>query len=94
MPHALTSRDSAMESKPLGSYEPSGIEVLIIGTGLAGLTAALECIRKGHSVRVLEKSESINTNGQPNSNASSAWPKNLHDFRRHVFHGSQCDAFS
>lgn len=64
MPHALTSRDSMMESKPLGSYKPSGIEVLIIGTGLAGLTAALECIRKGHAVRVLERSESINTNGQ------------------------------
>lgn len=53
-----------MESKPLGSYEPSGIDVLIIGTGLAGLVAALECIRKGHNVRVLEKSDSINTNGR------------------------------
>lgn len=52
-----------MESKPLGSYEPSGIDVLIIGTGLAGLVAALECVRKGHNVRVLERSESINTNG-------------------------------
>lgn len=63
MPHALTSRDSAMESKPLGSYQPSGIDVLIVGTGLAGLVAALECVRKGHTVRVLEKNGSINTNG-------------------------------
>lgn len=64
MPHALTSRDSTMESKPVGSYEPTGIDVLIVGTGLAGLVAALECIRKGHTVRVLERNASINTAGK------------------------------
>ncbi|KAH9868908.1 hypothetical protein J1614_007983 [Plenodomus biglobosus] len=45
MPHALTSRDSTMESKPLGSYPPSGIDILIVGTGLAGLVAALDATR-------------------------------------------------
>ena len=64
MPHALTSRDSIMESKPVGSYTPTGIDVLIIGTGLAGLVAALECVRKGHNVRVLERNSSINTAGK------------------------------
>jgi NADPH-dependent 2,4-dienoyl-CoA reductase/sulfur reductase-like enzyme len=64
MPHALTSRDSTMESKPVGSYEPTGIDVLIVGTGLAGLVAALECTRKGHSVRVLERNADINTAGE------------------------------
>jgi 2-polyprenyl-6-methoxyphenol hydroxylase-like FAD-dependent oxidoreductase len=49
--------------KPVGSYPESGIDVLIIGTGLAGLTAAIECVRKGHKVRVLEKSSSINMAG-------------------------------
>jgi glycine/D-amino acid oxidase-like deaminating enzyme len=67
MPHALTSRDSTMESKPVGSYEATGIDVLIVGTGLAGLTAALECTRKGHNVRVLERNADINTAGKRNS---------------------------
>jgi ribulose 1,5-bisphosphate synthetase/thiazole synthase len=64
MPHALTSRDSTMESKPVGSYESTGIDVLIVGTGLAGLVAALECTRKGHNVRVLERNATINTAGE------------------------------
>jgi NADPH-dependent 2,4-dienoyl-CoA reductase/sulfur reductase-like enzyme len=64
MPHALTSRDSTMETKPLGSYEKTGIDVLIVGTGLAGLVAALECTRKGHNVRVLERNADINTAGK------------------------------
>lgn len=51
------------ESKPLGSYPPSGIDVLIVGTGLAGLTAAIECVRKGHKVQVLERDSAINTAG-------------------------------
>lgn len=66
MPHALTSRDSLMESKPVGSYPPTGIDVLIVGTGLAGLVAALECTRKGHNVRVLERNGDINTAGEDN----------------------------
>jgi monoamine oxidase len=52
------------DSKPLGSYPESGIDVLIVGTGLAGLTAAIECTRKGHNVRVLERNATINTAGQ------------------------------
>jgi monoamine oxidase len=51
------------ESKPIGSYPDSGISVLIVGTGLAGLTCAIECIRKGHKVQVLEKDTAINTAG-------------------------------
>lgn len=51
------------DSKPVGSYPPTGIDVLIIGTGLAGLTASIECIRKGHNVRVLERDNDINTAG-------------------------------
>ncbi|KKK12911.1 hypothetical protein AOCH_000473, partial [Aspergillus ochraceoroseus] len=33
----------------------SGIQVIIVGLGLAGLTAAIECHRKGHTVIGLEK---------------------------------------
>ncbi|KAI1402508.1 putative monooxygenase [Hypoxylon fuscum] len=33
----------------------TGIKVIVVGTGFAGLTAAIECQRKGHEVLVLEK---------------------------------------
>lgn len=46
-----------------GDYPESGIDVLIVGAGLAGLTAAIECVRKGHRVRVLERGPDINTMG-------------------------------
>jgi NADPH-dependent 2,4-dienoyl-CoA reductase/sulfur reductase-like enzyme len=52
-------------SMPVGSYPPSGIDVLVVGTGLAGLTASIECVRKGHNVKVLERNSSINTAGNP-----------------------------
>lgn len=59
-----TSHDrSILESRPIGSYPKSGIDIVIVGTGFAGLTAAMECVRKGHSVRVLERNASINTTG-------------------------------
>lgn len=34
---------------------PSGIKVIIVGAGFAGLTAAIECDRKGHDVMVFDK---------------------------------------
>ncbi|KAF2767167.1 FAD/NAD(P)-binding domain-containing protein [Teratosphaeria nubilosa] len=42
---------------------PSGINVLIVGAGACGLTAALECHRKGHNVRILERSASASAGG-------------------------------
>lgn len=59
------------EAQPLGSFPNTGIDVIIVGTGLAGLTAAIECTRKGHNVRVLERSHSINTAGAAESAAPS-----------------------
>jgi 2-polyprenyl-6-methoxyphenol hydroxylase-like FAD-dependent oxidoreductase len=66
--HTETNREtshgsSLSESRPIGSYPKSGIDIVIVGTGFAGLTAAMECVRKGHSVRVLERNASINTTG-------------------------------
>lgn len=58
-----SNKASVMETKTVGSYPNTGIDVLIVGTGLAGLTAALECTRKGHNVRVLERNSTINTAG-------------------------------
>ena len=34
--------------------KPSNIHVVIVGAGFAGLTAAIECVRKGHSALLLE----------------------------------------
>ena len=45
----------ALDFGPIGTYPKTGIDVLIIGTGFAGLTAALEFTRKGHTVRILER---------------------------------------
>ncbi|KAK6845598.1 hypothetical protein PG995_015708 [Apiospora arundinis] len=42
---------------------PSGISILIVGAGPAGLFAALECWRKGHDVRVIERSPRPTTAG-------------------------------
>ncbi|KAK0443903.1 uncharacterized protein EV420DRAFT_1013878 [Desarmillaria tabescens] len=39
-----------LEREPL-----SGIDILIVGGGLGGLSAAIECYRKGHNVRVVER---------------------------------------
>lgn len=41
----------------------SGINVLIVGAGVGGLTAALECHRRGHTVRVLERSAVASAEG-------------------------------
>ena len=60
----MGSLGESMDSKPVGSYPSTGIEVLIVGTGLAGLTAAIECVRKGHTVRLMERNQSINTAGE------------------------------
>ena len=40
----------------LRRYPETGISVLIVGSGIGGLMAALDCWRKGHSVRILERS--------------------------------------
>ncbi|KAF4469575.1 hypothetical protein FALBO_3520 [Fusarium albosuccineum] len=37
-------------------YPETGVNVLIAGAGLGGITCALECWRKGHNVRVIDRS--------------------------------------
>lgn len=46
---------AGMASK-LKRYPETGISVLIVGSGIGGLMTALECWRKGHSVKILERS--------------------------------------
>lgn len=43
----------------------TGVNVLIVGAGLAGLTCALECWRKGHNVvGILERNKGPNYSGE------------------------------
>ena len=42
----------------------TGIDVLIVGAGVGGLTAALECYRKGHTVRIIEREQSASSAGK------------------------------
>ena len=51
--------------------QPSGINVLIVGAGVGGLVAALECNRKGHNVRVWERSESAAAGGERSVSVSN-----------------------
>lgn len=41
----------------------SGINVIVVGLGIGGLAAAIECHRKGHSVTIIEKASSPRAQG-------------------------------
>ncbi|PYI08494.1 FAD/NAD(P)-binding domain-containing protein [Aspergillus sclerotiicarbonarius CBS 121057] len=62
-------------------YPATGISVLIVGAGVAGLMAALECWRNGHDVRIIERSSKQVTTGDSFTIGPSAirtlkyWPK-------------------
>ncbi|KAL6703090.1 hypothetical protein ACN47E_010227 [Coniothyrium glycines] len=46
--------------------EPStGIDILVVGGGIGGLTFAIEAYRKGHDVRVLERNKEHEHGGEP-----------------------------
>lgn len=57
-------KDEAFEFAPVGTYPSTGIDILIVGTGFGGLTAALEFTRKGHNVRVLERNNEPDISGK------------------------------
>lgn len=67
-------------SKDFPRAPSTGIRVVIVGAGFAGLTAAIECTRKGHSVIVLEQFKEFKVLGdiislQPNAGRILArWP--------------------
>lgn len=52
-----------MKFAPVGTYPPTGIDAIIVGTGFGGLTAALEFVRKGHTVRILERHDGPDVSG-------------------------------
>ncbi|GKT89018.1 FAD binding domain protein [Colletotrichum tofieldiae] len=45
-------------------YPPTDVKVIIVGGGIAGLFAAVECWRKGHDVVVVEKGDEISAHGK------------------------------
>nr|A0A2I6PIZ8.1 RecName: Full=FAD-dependent monooxygenase nodY2; AltName: Full=Nodulisporic acid biosynthesis cluster protein Y2 [Hypoxylon pulicicidum]AUM60057.1 FAD-dependent oxygenase [Hypoxylon pulicicidum] len=51
---------------PEGTARPnsSGISVIVVGLGIAGLTAAIECHRKGHSVIAFERMKDVEPFGE------------------------------
>ncbi|RAR03955.1 FAD/NAD(P)-binding domain-containing protein [Stemphylium lycopersici] len=52
-----THDNTAMSHLP--SSPPTGIHVLIVGAGFAGISLAIECTRKGHKASVLEKASNV-----------------------------------
>jgi 2-polyprenyl-6-methoxyphenol hydroxylase-like FAD-dependent oxidoreductase len=52
--------------------DPSGIKIVIVGAGFAGVCAAIECDRKGHSVVLLEKVKELKPLGDLISFGSNA----------------------
>ncbi|KAI1332543.1 putative monooxygenase [Xylariaceae sp. FL0255] len=67
-------------SEPPNPPPNSGARVIVVGAGFAGLTAAIECHRKGHKVTLLEKFPKLKLLGDiisfaPNSSRIFArWP--------------------
>lgn len=65
---------------------PSGINVIIVGAGFGGLTAAIECDRKGHHVTLFEKFPEIKPLGDVISFGQNAgrifakWPGVMEQF--------------
>jgi len=43
---------------------PSGIDMLIVGGGIAGMTLAIESHRKGHNVRLIERRDNFDGLGK------------------------------
>lgn len=72
----------------------SGIKVLVVGAGFAGLTAAIECDRKGHSVTVFERVSALKplgdiiSFGQNASRIFAKWPGVMEKMRP-IIHKSE-----
>lgn len=44
-------------------YPRTGLDIVIVGAGLGGMMAAIECWRKGHEVQIIEKESALSTAG-------------------------------
>lgn len=64
----------------------NGIKVLIVGAGIAGLQAALECWRKGCSVEILERSSELSSIGEQFLDTHRSRMRPIHDMYRRLLH--------
>ncbi|MBZ5877574.1 FAD-dependent urate hydroxylase HpxO [Chromohalobacter israelensis] len=60
-------------SRPTSPTSPTALDVLVIGAGMGGLSAALAFQRQGHRVTVIERVEAI----RPVGAAISLWPNGV-----------------
>lgn len=60
---ATTTTTGIVSDSPAPEHS-TGIKVIVVGLGLGGLTAAIECHRKGHSVIALEKNSDLKRMGR------------------------------
>ncbi|KAK1455633.1 hypothetical protein CMEL01_04393 [Colletotrichum melonis] len=72
-------------------YPPSGISILIVGAGIAGLGFAIEAYRKGHDVRVIEKRPIFQDFGDiiaiqtPALHTPKKWPGFLEHLKKNAY---------
>ncbi|KAH8898297.1 putative monooxygenase [Thozetella sp. PMI_491] len=72
----LDSMQSTSAPQDIKFHPPTGISVLVVGAGVGGLMTALECRRKGHDVRVIERAPGPSTAGD----FFSIGPNNIRHF--------------
>ena len=69
-PDILSAAQKAMSNNPGIGYEKiappnsTGIKIIIVGAGFAGLACGIECKRKGHEVLLLEKFRELKILGE------------------------------
>lgn len=60
---ATSSDMSEVQHTQMEREPPTGIEVLVAGGGIGGLSFAIEAHRKGHNVRVIERNSAGHASG-------------------------------
>lgn len=87
------------DHNPSESPQATGVRVVIVGAGFAGLTAAIECKRKGHSCLILESYKSTNVQlgdiisfGSNSGRIFNRWP-GVPDKLIPICHVSECIKF-
>lgn len=60
----ITASLKSEDTSNISRHPLTGISVLIVGAGPAGLYAALECWRKGHNPRVIDRAPAPSPAGQ------------------------------
>lgn len=51
-------------AEPIKRHPSSGLSILVVGGGIAGLGFAIEAYRKGHGVRIIDRRPNFNDYGR------------------------------